>query len=251
MAKNELAYLNQFNDSAGVGVDDIGSEDIILPRLSIAQAMSPEIKPSDPDYMKGLKQGDMFCSVLGQNYGTELNVVPVKFHRQRIKFPPRGTSGQIECRSANGVDSGTLATTCAQCVNSRFSGANPPSCTEFKSFVCFLIVPGAEESDYPMVDIGFKVTQIPTAQKFGSLIKLRRLPNGSPAPIFSGQYKLTTVPQNGAKGDFFNYRIANAGWTPEGLTTIVIEAFQDWKDKAVMIEQPSEDNPPNLDDSPL
>lgn len=70
---------------AGVQEDaPIAQEDMKMPRLAIAQGMSPAMQPGKPEYIDDLKLGQLFNSLTGEVYGKG----PLRFAIAK-RFPPR------------------------------------------------------------------------------------------------------------------------------------------------------------------
>lgn len=59
------------------GRENIDASDLIIPRLEIAQALSPAINASKPEYVEGLKMGDLFNNVTREVYPRPVMFVPV------------------------------------------------------------------------------------------------------------------------------------------------------------------------------
>lgn len=64
------------------GNENVGVDDLVIPRLEIVQGLSPALKPGDPGYIEGAKQGDLINSVTNRVYGREVFVVPVHYSKQ-------------------------------------------------------------------------------------------------------------------------------------------------------------------------
>ena len=56
------------------GFEDTKQTDVLIPRLALAQALSPQVTDGDPNRIEGLKVGDLFNSVTGRIYGREVHV---------------------------------------------------------------------------------------------------------------------------------------------------------------------------------
>ena len=69
-----------------MGMEGVRQEHIQIPRLSIAQPLSPQMIRSKPEYIEGLMVGQFFNSVTREVYGDKATVVPVKYSLSRIKF---------------------------------------------------------------------------------------------------------------------------------------------------------------------
>ena len=48
---------------AGVGLENITTDDMQIPFIRIIQALSPQLQKDDPLYIKGAEQGDIFNTV--------------------------------------------------------------------------------------------------------------------------------------------------------------------------------------------
>lgn len=56
------------------GFEDTLQTDLMIPRLALAQALSPQVTDGDPRRIPDLKPGDFFNSVTNQSYGREVFV---------------------------------------------------------------------------------------------------------------------------------------------------------------------------------
>lgn len=105
--KNEVAAIDVSNSEmavfsderpdwatgSGLGNEDVGIGDIILPRIDVLQALSPQIKKRDPKYIEGAEQGMVFNTVTGELYGSDITFIPVKFAREFIIWQDRKLGG--------------------------------------------------------------------------------------------------------------------------------------------------------------
>ena len=62
-------------DMAGAGAD-FSSDEMQMPFIRIAQAMSPEIKKSDAKFIEGCGQGDIFNNLTQEYWGEGVEVIP-------------------------------------------------------------------------------------------------------------------------------------------------------------------------------
>ena len=88
-AKTELAVMepNMFAADAGVGVNDLGTEDLAIPFLKVLQKMSDELDDLDA------KAGDIYNTVTKEvvKGGDGVRVVNCAYNLQYIEWEPRGT----------------------------------------------------------------------------------------------------------------------------------------------------------------
>ncbi len=59
---------------AGVGLENITTEDMQIPFIRIIQALSPQLQKDDPLYIKGAEQGDIFNTVTQEMYKADEGV---------------------------------------------------------------------------------------------------------------------------------------------------------------------------------
>lgn len=87
------AYLRDKNPGIARGSENVGQDDIVIPRLELAQSISPCIDESDGAYIPGIKAGDLFNNVTRQNYGSTVEVIPVYFKKEHIIWKDRKKGG--------------------------------------------------------------------------------------------------------------------------------------------------------------
>ena len=188
------------NDRAGT--EDITADEVQLPRLAIAQGLSPQLVPGEGKYIKGLTIGEMFNDVTETIYGNgPLVVVPVLRHVTRIEFDPNDKKVPLD-RNVPAGDPRLL-----------WEGANPPRATEFVEFICILLRPG--NAPEPVV-VSIKTTnkqQRAAAKLWTTYIATRQ------AAIYSGLYTVASKIEKGKnkKGEDTMYGVfvvKNAGFIP-------------------------------------
>lgn len=91
--KNEVALLSEFDsgDKIPAGFENVTSKDLLIPRITILQALSPQLKKKAPEYIEGAAPG-MFCDVGTQQiFEDELLFLPCYFVTQYIEWAPRNS----------------------------------------------------------------------------------------------------------------------------------------------------------------
>ncbi len=184
------------------GLENVTREDLVLPRLMICQAMSPQRKKTNPNYIAALTDGDLFNSVTGEIYGSEVQLIPLLFSKSRLYFRDLASGGGILCQSFNGVDGGSLSPTCEACPNSKFDGlGKAPVCNLFYNFPS-LILPSQE-----LIAASFKSTGLKAGKNWLSRMALLK------KPAYAGVYQLRVVEQANQKGTFFAPVVSFKRWT--------------------------------------
>lgn len=185
------------------GTEDIKPEDMILPRLVIAQQMSPQMDETKGEYMKDLKNFDMFNDIYGTIYGRgPLNFVPVKRSVTRIQWDPENRGVPLD-RDVPANDPRTKWT------KDENGKGVPPLATEYVEFVVLLLQAGKMPD--PIV-LSIKTTnkfQARAAKLLTTFIGTRN------APIFAGLYTIASTPSKNDSGTFGTFVPKNNGWIPK------------------------------------
>ena len=87
------SYLDQ--DSTR-GQENVGIDDLTIPRLSVIQDLSPQRKKNDPEYIKGAEEGMLFNTVTNELYGTDVNFVPCYFRKEWVIWKLQAAGGGFE-----------------------------------------------------------------------------------------------------------------------------------------------------------
>lgn len=212
------------------GTEHIGKDDIRIPRLSIAQGLSPQLKRNDPKYIDGLRVGDLFNDLTGQIY----QALPIPFYIVRadpprwVEFKPREEGGGIVDPNVPPDDPRCQWTTNEK--NER----QKPIATMFYDYI-ILLWPSRE-----MIALSLKSSGIKHAKNLNGLIKLRN------APLWSGRYTVDVKEEPSPNGPFPNFVLKNSGFvdTKEDAAYLK-EVFDAIKDKELVIERDAEDHTPS------
>jgi hypothetical protein len=209
------------------GTEQITQEDLQLPRIAIAQGLSPEILEDNPKYIEGLKLGHMFNNLTGELYQRgPLEIAIVRADRPRwVEFIPRNEGGGVRDLDVPPDDPRTKFT------RGEDGKSLPPIATKFYDFVVLLL-----PSRQPMV-VSMKGKALKVARQLNALLKLRN------APVFAGKYELTSVMETNSKGTYGIYQIRNAGWLDEATYKYAEQVFESIKSKNLIVDrEPGEDD---------
>ncbi len=90
---NIPVYLKDMQGSRGS--EEVGSNDLIIPRLELCQALSPCLKKNDPAYIDGIEEGMLYNNVTREIYGVKESVVicPVMFKKEYLLWRDRKDTG--------------------------------------------------------------------------------------------------------------------------------------------------------------
>ena len=86
-SKTAVALSDERPDWAGDtnrGSEEVGFDDVTIPRLDVIQDLSPQHKKTKPEYIMGAEPGMLFNTVTGVLYGSEVMFVPVYFRKEWV-----------------------------------------------------------------------------------------------------------------------------------------------------------------------
>jgi len=217
------------------GTEHITRDDVQMPRLALAQSLSPELDEKHARYIEDLKLGHLFNSLTGENFKGG----PVEFHIVKagsprwVEFTPRDQGGGVKDPNVPPGDKRTEFT------KDPTTGMSiPPIATKFYDFVVLLLPWDAVDPMSRFIALSFKSTGLKVAKQLNALIQFRN------APIYEGKYVVTSVDEQNAKGKFKNFQIKNAGWAASAEQVAALKAMYDnLKDTSVVIDRSDADLP--------
>ncbi|MFZ3045219.1 MAG: hypothetical protein WA151_04845 [Desulfatirhabdiaceae bacterium] len=198
------------------GNEGITKEDLVIPRLSIIQAISPELDEKDPAYIEGAKNGMLFNTLTKKLY-TEVLVIPVAYEKKYLLWRDRkkggGFGGQYDTE---------------QEANAAIMDMEDPDeweATDTPTHLCLVVSDGKPfEIAIPMPKSKAKVSR-----QFNSTIRLLG------GPRFSRVYKISVVDdKKKSTGDKFkNFNVIPAGFPNQELFQLAEKLYTDLSAGAV------------------
>jgi len=201
-AEEDVNELALFDTGKATGFENVTTNDLLIPRLTILQSNSPQVTRGQPEYDPNLKAGEIYDVGLQESFGESMMVVPVHFFKQWLEWAPRNTNkglvaihdtGDIMHKTEKNdknkdvLENGNYVAETAQFYVINISGRNR------KSF------------------IAMTSTQLKKSRSWltrAQSVTLQRA-DGSEfqAPLFYRSYILSTVPESNAEGNWFGWKI--------------------------------------------
>lgn len=179
------------------GLEGTVQSDLNIPRLALAQALSPQVTDGDPNRIEGLKVGDLFNSVTGQIYGKEVFVqILRKMPLRAMEFYSIDDGGGVKDPNVP-LDDPRL-----KWGNSGDKKADKPKATLFRDFIA-VILPSRE-----MISLSFKSSGLTVAKTLWGLVVMRN------RVVFAGRYRISTGVELQPKPHQV-YKVENADWVSE------------------------------------
>ncbi len=202
VVKGALVAPSFINKDDTSGTEHIEQQDLQMPRLGLAQKMSPQIEESKGEYIEGLKFGQFFNSLTQENYEKgPLDFLVIRADRPRgIEFYPMDDGGGVKDMNVSRDDP-----------RMQFGpDGEKPTATLFYDYIIALI-PTNE-----LIALSLKGSGLKAARQLNGLMKIRS------GPCFAGLYEVSTVVKSNDKGTYAVYQIRNSprhdGWAPNEET---------------------------------
>lgn len=204
LQKNEAGMLterpNWLTEDSNKGSEDVTINDLVLPRVDVLQALSPQIKRTDPAFIPNAEQGIIFNTVSGELYGSQITIVPVVFKREFIIWQDRKSGGGFRGAFATGEEA----------EEERQSLDNPDGHEVVETHVNFvlLIHPNGRAEE---AVLSWSKSKRKVSRKLNSLVQMVN------ADRFARAYKLTAIPVSGPKGEYWSLDVSAIGFVDKPL----------------------------------
>lgn len=213
MAKNQVAVKEEFQlmsdtlpdymKQGNRGAENVGTEDMIVPRIELIQALSPVRKKSDPAYIEGAEEGMLYNNVTRALYGTEVTVIPVYYTKQFLVWKDRKLGGG----GSNGFR-GAFATEAA--ARDAIAQLGEDGLEVADTAQHFVLVRNGD--DWQEAVVSMSKSKIKVSKRWNSLMRLTNTDS------FSRAYKLSaTVETNARNESYFNFNITALGFVTKDI----------------------------------
>ena len=202
--------LGTFERLAGDGLENVTAKDLIVPRITILQGLSPQVQPKKPEYVKGAKVGDLCDVGMNEVFEQPLMFLPVLFVKQYLEWAPRSSGkGLIAIHNdASILDLGIRNE------SNQVILPNGNYIAETAQFFGLNLSADNRRSFLPMTS-----TQLKKARSWLSLSTSEKLQreDGSfyTPPLYYRVYQISTVEESNSKGDWIGFRIERGPSLPE------------------------------------
>lgn len=210
--KAELQATNDlFSGVENTGLENVNSDDLLIPRITILQALSPQLKKSKPEYIPDAEEGDICEVAMGTIIPSPMIFLPVYYKKQWLEWAPRSTGQGLVAVH----DSQKILTQCTQDEKGRWFTESGNSIGETAQFFGLnLSSPGRMRCFLPMA-----ASQLRKARKLLTLStseKIRRS-DGSEftPPLYYRSYELGICDENNTEGDWKGWTVSRAASLPE------------------------------------
>ena len=194
---------------ASMGMEHVSTSDLIIPRLTILQALSPQVNKSKPEFIKGASVGDFCDTATGDLFSGSIQIIPCFFARVFLEWAPRSTGKGLV--KNHGLDNSILSQ-CEPDDKGRMFLPNKNYIAETATYYVINLTAGGRRSFIPLSS-----TQLKSSRQWMTKISSERLSrrDGSEftPPIFFRSWHAQPVAQSNAHGSWRGWK-----FTPDAPT---------------------------------
>lgn len=211
--ENLPAYIKQGGPARGS--ENVDTTDLVIPRLELAQALSPCLKKGDAGYIEGAEQGDIFNTVTRELYKAEngVLVIPILYKKEYLVWKDRKQGGGFR---------GSYPT--LDEANQRIAGEQDAEhlvANETGQQLVLVVREDGTTDDTMLAMVSMSRTKLKVSKNWNSLIRL----NGGDR--FSRVYRLIAVDeQNSAGEDYKNFGVMAAGFPEEDAYKVAEAVYE-------------------------
>ena len=234
MAKKDMTAKKESNiipfdadlliEDSGAGMEDMTSDDMMIPRLSILQQMSTQVNKRDGAYVTGAEPGYILDNVANEAIDGEtgITVVPIYFRRAHIEW--KADRGGLV--NNHGKDPSCLEG-CSRGPRGEYLTSEGNEIVPTAEYFVYVV---SEDGSFSPAMMSMSKSQLKKAKRWNSMINRLQVPHPkddskkfAPA-MFWNAYKLTTVPEENDQGSWFGWNVemmfdAQSGGILEQLPT--------------------------------
>lgn len=248
MAKNELAVFDNssklpayMNQDSNRGSENVGVDDLTIPRLEIIQDLSPARKKTNPAYIDGAEEGMLYNNVSRKLYPDGVFLVPVLFKKEWLVWKDRDNGGGF--RGAYEDQDGAVN----QIQNLVAEGdAGPFESVDTGQHLCLLVeMKGKKVANVDEIAISMSRSKMKISRQWNSII---RMIGGD---RFSRIYHVVGVEDHNDKNQlFYNLHITPVGFPPEEVYKAAEELYNSMNsgEREMKVNQDQDDGAENDSD---
>ena len=193
-------------EDAGTAGENMTADDMLIPRLKILQAQSPEVNKADAAHVKGAEAGMIYDNVSGKTADGEkgITIVPVSYRKTNIEW-----TDERKLVKDHGLNPASLE----NCVLDDRGKLRTPDGNSMVPTAEYFVYVVEDDGNYSPAIISMSSSGIKKSKKWNSMINRLQIPHpsgkGSINPaMFWTAYTITSVPEQNDMGSWFNWEVS-------------------------------------------
>ena len=189
---------------AGVGNENITSDDVQIPYINILQKLSPQVDEDTEAYIEGAKAGMLYQNVNNLLWSEALPVIPVTFDRKIVEWVPREKGGGlIDVHQLN------ILKEIEHQPNDRGVPVRSDNGNLLVDTATHVVLYRNEmygsDGDWEPAIIAMKSSNHKKSRLWNSLIAQQKLPNGGQAPRWLYTWNMSTIKEVKDDNSWYNF----------------------------------------------
>ena len=194
-----LLPATAFDDAGGSGYEHVTAADLLIPRLTILQGLSPQVSQGRPEFDPKAKVGMIYDVGLQQGFEDGIEIIPVHYNKVWLEWAPRASGKGVVNTHA---DAKILQETTPDSMGKPTLG-NGNYIAETAQLYVLNVTADWRKSFIPMAS-----TQLKKARRLLTLAMSEKIEGtGDIAPLYYRFYKLSTVPEFNQQGNWMGWKI--------------------------------------------
>lgn len=195
-APNAVAVPDYIKQGSNRGSENVKATDIVIPRLELAQALSPCVSKKDPEYIEGAEPGMLFNSLTRELYGPAVLICPVYYRTEFLVWRDRKKGGGFRGAYPTNTEA-----------QKRIKEEENPEEFEAIETGQQIVLVIKEDGGVDEAVISMNRTKLKISRELNSLVRI------AGGDRFSRTYTLMGVEeQNANNEDYFNYSFSISGF---------------------------------------
>ncbi|HTY73537.1 MAG TPA: hypothetical protein VMI11_14135 [Actinomycetes bacterium] len=235
-----IALPDYIKPATSGAMGELDRDDLVLPRLAVAQPTAPELVRGGTKYIPGLNQGDLFNTLTREKVEQPARVVVVRREPTRaIEFAPMEDGGGIVDRNVPTTKDadGRYTDPRMRFTEDENGETVKPVATELREYVALLLTPTGLE---PIV-LSFKGTSLGAAKALNSLLTLPL--RGRKVEPWARVVAVVANPTKNAKGAYFVFGVTQVGMADAATYRTAEETLKGFSGRKVADDQELESAP--------
>jgi len=203
------AMLSDFAKDAGVGFEDMGSEDYALPFIILLQSQSPQLQEDNALYNEAARPGWMINTVTGEAF-KDTRVIPCAYAFRVNERKPREAGGGFVARHERDR--------APQYTMNDFGKKITATGNELIDTAYHYVMVLDNDGIPSQAVMVFRSTQLSKSKKWNAKMAALKLKDGQrliTPPMYSSVYVVTSGKESNEKGSWFGYVIEREGYVED------------------------------------
>lgn len=189
-------------DGIPSGYENVTARDLLIPRLTILQGLSPQVTRGQPEYDEEAKVGDIYDVGLQQRFPDGIIFIPVYYQKQWLEWAPRSSGKGLQ-----GIhDTDAILDQCERDDKGKYVLPNGNYISETAQLYGLNV-----SADFRKCFIPMASTQLKKARRLLTLATSEKLTRDDGSqftpPLFYRSYVMTSVPESNNEGNWMGWKI--------------------------------------------